>query len=102
MLSLRQFDNTVASLASSGLGSQLQEHMESTMLQFGAQHSNGLPALIAPFAHPVHVDVLLSETALNAVVEDAFESRDMMAPTAETVSCQNTPYNQTPVSEPCV
>lgn len=36
-------------------------HMASTVLEFGAQPSDSLPALIASFAHPIHVDSELLE-----------------------------------------
>ena len=56
MLLLRQFDSTLTDTTASGHGTGVREHMASTVLQFGAQPSYSLPAMIASFANPVHVD----------------------------------------------
>ena len=72
ILTLRRFDigpNAEASSSgpqarwlhatSSGLQRQLRGNMASTpscVVQFGAQQSETLPAFIAPFQYPVHVD----------------------------------------------
>ncbi|KAI1782329.1 hypothetical protein LXA43DRAFT_1187693 [Ganoderma leucocontextum] len=78
MLSLRQFDN--------------QEHTASTVLQFGARPSDSLPAFIASFAYPVHVDSALSQTDPDAIVDDGSEWREMdvVAPARTTPSYQST------------
>ncbi|KAM5543377.1 hypothetical protein V8D89_002962 [Ganoderma adspersum] len=80
MLSLRQFDNTIADTAGSGLGSQLREHMSLNVLQFGAHPSDSLPAVVTPFAHPVHVDSDLFEMDPDATdVDSGTEERDIEA-----------------------
>ncbi len=77
MLSLRQFDSTVASATYSGMGSRVREHMASTVLEFGAQPSDSLPALISSFAHPVHVDESLFEMDPDYIAEDGPEGREI-------------------------
>ena len=57
----------------------MQEHMASTVLQFGAQPSHSLPALIGSFAHPVHVDESLFETDSDPVVENGSEGQEIVA-----------------------
>ena len=81
ILSLRRFDigpNTEASSSgpqarwlhatSSGLQRQLRGNTGSTpscVVMFGAQQSDTLPAFIAPFQHPVHVDDLELEAEMD-------------------------------------
>ena len=62
MLSLRQFDNNARSASHPWVGSQFRRET-STVLEFAAQHSDSLPASIASFANPVHIDSSLSSTA---------------------------------------
>lgn len=86
MLSLRQFDASVVSATESGADSQAPDHMASTVLQFGAQPSATLPAFIASFAHPVHLDWSPSESKPN--VDDGPEAREVdgMATTLDILS----------------
>ncbi|KAM5543382.1 hypothetical protein V8D89_002967 [Ganoderma adspersum] len=57
MLSLREFEYTAASMPTFSLPEiQGGENTGSVALEFAAQPSDTLPALISPFAHPVHVD----------------------------------------------
>ena len=86
MLSLRQFDSTAAAASLPEVASQLREHTASAVLEFGAQPSDSLPSFIASFAHPVHVDPILSETDNEAVVEGADEPERQ--PLAKTPSDQ--------------
>lgn len=82
MLSLRQFDNTIADTAGSGLCSQLREHMSSNVLQFAAHPSDSLPAFITPFSHPVHVasDSDIFDTDTDATdVDSGTEEREIEA-----------------------
>ncbi|PIL26898.1 hypothetical protein GSI_10036 [Ganoderma sinense ZZ0214-1] len=101
MLSLRQFDSAVADATDSGLGPQLQEHMAGSMLQFGAQPSDSLPASIASFANPVHVGDSLFESELGASTSVESDGSELRlgesdtnsnfpgAPILETPSAQN-------------
>ncbi|KAI1786647.1 hypothetical protein LXA43DRAFT_1099039 [Ganoderma leucocontextum] len=89
ILSLRQFDSNIASATCSGRGSRGCEHAASTVLEFAAQPSESLPAFIASFAHPVHVDSAGHSEALSevdcesdAVVDDGPEGREMDVVTA--------------------
>ncbi|KAI1786612.1 hypothetical protein LXA43DRAFT_48941, partial [Ganoderma leucocontextum] len=79
MLSLRQFDSTIASSTFSGPGSRVREHTSALadVLRFAAQPSDSLPSFIASFAHPVHVDSALSETDSDEIVDDGSEWREM-------------------------
>ena len=90
MLALRQFDNTVAAATRSGLGPQLREHVESAVLQFGAQPSDSLPELVASFSYPIHLDTSL----LDENVEDGGRST-----TAELTLDQMPTAPQSPVQE---
>ena len=67
ILSLRQFDSAIQSATYSGLDLQLREHVASTVLQFGAERSDSLPAVVASFAHPIHVDPALFESDLYGI-----------------------------------
>nr|VWO94430.1 Filamentous fungal-specific transmembrane protein [Ganoderma boninense] len=89
MLSLRQFDSTVADATGSGLGPQLQGHMAASMLEFGAQPSDSLPASIASFANPVHVGDSLFESEPSASVEDGSDLRGTMDAAALTSGSQS-------------
>ncbi|KAM5543652.1 hypothetical protein V8D89_002903 [Ganoderma adspersum] len=65
MLSLRQFDASIAYATRSGIGSDspVREHTAgSIVLQFAAQPADSLPPFLSSFAHPIHVDSDLSET----------------------------------------
>ncbi len=73
MLALRQFDSSNASATDSGT-SPIRDDTASTVLRFGAQPSESLPAF---FAHPVHVDWSLSETEPDAIADDRSEWRDL-------------------------
>ena len=84
ILSLRQFDNTVADTTTSGPGYRAQERTGlGDMLQFAAQPSNSLPSFIASFAQPVYVESAPSETDSDKLVDDGSEWRelDVVAPT---------------------
>ena len=62
MLSLREFESKAAPLPSfSLLELQEGENTGSVVLEFAAQPSDTLPALIVPFAHPIHVNSGLSQ-----------------------------------------
>ncbi|KAI1784391.1 hypothetical protein LXA43DRAFT_1101431 [Ganoderma leucocontextum] len=95
MLELRQFDSSPASVTydDSEMGSRVQEHTASRdVLQFAAQPSDSLPASIASFAHPVHVDSALfdSEMDPDAINDNGAEwqEMDVVAPTRTTASSQ--------------
>ncbi|PIL32833.1 hypothetical protein GSI_04950 [Ganoderma sinense ZZ0214-1] len=97
MLSLRQFDASVSYATELGTDSRLRDHTASTVLRFGAQPSESLPALIAPFAHPVHVDWSQSETEPEAVSDRGSEWRetDVIGTETETLrSSDRTPEGQ--------
>ncbi|KAI1786614.1 hypothetical protein LXA43DRAFT_1109322 [Ganoderma leucocontextum] len=84
MLSLRQFDSTIASSRYSGPGSRVREHTAfGDVLQFAAQPSDTLPSFIASFAHPIHVDSYLSDEDPDATVEEGSEGpgMDVVVPT---------------------
>ncbi|KAM5545083.1 hypothetical protein V8D89_001194 [Ganoderma adspersum] len=98
MLSLRQFDSNAAFAADSGAGSRIRDHMASTGLQFGAQPSESLPAFIASFAHPVHVDWSLSETEPGTIVNNGSEQREMDAMATESEAPPRS--DSTPEGEP--
>ena len=83
MILLRQFDSTLADTTASGLGPERREHMASTVLQFGAQPSYSLPALIASFANPVHVDSKW-DSELDAIIGDGLEGRELDAAPQKT------------------
>ncbi|KAI1782262.1 hypothetical protein LXA43DRAFT_1104450 [Ganoderma leucocontextum] len=94
MLSLRQFDSSPASVTYSETGSRVRKHTASRdVLQFAAQPSDCLPASIASFAHPVHVDSALSdsETDPDAIDDNGAEwqEMDMAAPTRTTAASQS-------------
>ena len=76
MLALRQFDSTVSA---TDLGTGGRQHVVSTMLQFAAQPSSSLSAVIASFAHPVHVDVdsFLHPEDSDGIVESGSECREI-------------------------
>ena len=59
--------------------------MADTVLEFGAQPSDSLPATIASFAHPVHVDTILAEMDQDAIFDTEFEGQATSAvvPVAE-------------------
>ena len=76
MLLLRQFDSTLADTTASGLGPERRERMASTVLQFGVQPSYSLPALIASFANPVHVNPDV-DSDLDAIFDDGLEGREL-------------------------
>ena len=78
------------------LGSQLREHMASAVLEFGAQPSTSLPSFIASFAHPVHVESVLSEMEPGESIDDESERHeaDVVEPALET------PSEQTPPARP--
>lgn len=81
--------------------------MTATMLQFGAKPSNSLPAVIASFAHPIHVDAALLETDLDAIFEDASECNEEVsmvapAPILGTSSSERPVRDQASKLEPCV
>ena len=60
------------------------------MLQFATQPGKTLPAFIASFAHPVHIDSSMSEADFSATVDDGLEWQDadtMAPPSPETLSC---------------
>ncbi|PIL32850.1 hypothetical protein GSI_04967 [Ganoderma sinense ZZ0214-1] len=101
MLSLRQFDSTVASTTDSRLGPQLREHVASTVLQFGAQPSNNLPSAIASFAHPVHVDDSLFETDSDAIVgsEDGSEWPETPGAAAQTPDTPSSWHSTSPAQK---
>ena len=86
MLSLRQFDSSVASATYSGMGPRVQEHMASMVLEFAAQPSDSLPAQISTFSHPVHVDESLFEmdqgAMVDTIVDNGSEGQDMDASTS--------------------
>ncbi|KAM5545075.1 hypothetical protein V8D89_001186 [Ganoderma adspersum] len=92
MLSLREFESTAAPMPSFSL-SELQdgENTGSVTLEFAAQPSDTLPALIAPFAHPVHVNSFdlfgLDQTA-SLAFEDRSEEEDTRTgePVGEVIS----------------
>ncbi|KAI1784404.1 hypothetical protein LXA43DRAFT_1123682 [Ganoderma leucocontextum] len=89
MLSLRRFDSSPPSVAFSETGSRLREHAASRdVLQFAAQPSDSLPAFIASFAGPVHVDSALSETDADAIDDKGvdWQEKDVVAPTRTTAS----------------
>ncbi|KAM5545102.1 hypothetical protein V8D89_001213 [Ganoderma adspersum] len=58
-------------------GSQARGDTPSVVLQFAAQPSSSLPASIATFANPVHVDSALSETDGDVMGADGSEWREM-------------------------
>ncbi|PIL32835.1 hypothetical protein GSI_04952 [Ganoderma sinense ZZ0214-1] len=104
MLSLRRFDASIVSATNSGIGSRVRDHTASTLLQFGAQPSESLPAFITSFAHPVHVDWSLSEAEADAIVDDGSESREMdaMATRLETLpsGCYSDPMSEGQPAKP--
>ncbi len=103
MLSLRQFDSTIME---SMTGPQLREHTASTVLRFGAQPSNSLPAFITSFAHPVHVvDWDMSEadsenTYIDNWLEPEGQELDVIAAPALPVEGPSRPPSPTPDSQP--
>lgn len=106
MISLRQFDSTIANATHSELGSsRVRELVASTVLQFGAQPSDSLPAAISSFAHPIHIDESLFDVDPDATFEDGYELQDartldVVAPVHETPSSQSPPdRDQTLASE---
>ncbi|KAI1784403.1 hypothetical protein LXA43DRAFT_1101440 [Ganoderma leucocontextum] len=102
ILSLRQFDTSPASLACSETGSRVREHTASRdILQFAAQPSDSLPAFIASFAGPVHLDYALSETDPDAIDNSGAEwqEMDVVAPTRTTASSQSPGREQPPELE---
>ena len=86
MLSLRQFDSTMASTTLSQAVSQLREHTDSKVLTFGAHSSDSLPAAIASFAHPIHTGSSLSDVDQGPILNNDSEDREMdaVAPPMET------------------
>ena len=94
MLSLRKFESTMADMTSNGLGPQFREHMESTVLQFGAQPSDSLPPILSTFAQPIHVDEFLSETNLAAEVDGSREE-ETEAPDPERPLSEGPAHDQT-------
>ena len=99
MLSLRQFDNTVARTIGSRLGpqSEAREHIPSNVLQFAAYPSDSLPACIASFAHPVHVDSdsdLVEMGPDAADVDSGLEEQEIEAVTSTPEG--RVRFNQTP------
>ncbi|KAI1784396.1 hypothetical protein LXA43DRAFT_1066798 [Ganoderma leucocontextum] len=94
MLELRQFDSSPASVTCSEAGSsRVQEHtVWRDVLQFAAQPSDSLPAFIASFGSPVHVDSAVSETDPDAIDDSGAEWQEMdvvAAPTRMTPSSQS-------------
>lgn len=71
MLSLRQFDSAIASTT----GPQLREHTASTVLQFGAQPSDSLPATIASFAHPIYLGSHTSDVDTHTMADNVSEGQ---------------------------
>ena len=67
MLSLRRFDSAIGSATCSEM---VREHMASTVLEFSARPNDSLPALIASFAHPVHVDSELFDADSDSVANN--------------------------------
>ena len=96
MLSLREFDSTIASMTNSELGPQLREHMASIKLEFAAQPSHSLPAFIASFAHPVHVDLNLVEKDLDASANNKSEAQEINA----VIPAPEVSSHQSPISQP--
>ena len=96
VLSLRQFDSNISSITHSGISSQVRQYMASTVLEFGAQPSDDLPAAIASFAHPVHVDDVVFEMESFSIVEDESEwlAMDVVASAPDGSS------RKSPTSEP--
>ena len=89
MLSLRQLESAIAESAThSGAGSRVREHVASTVLEFGAQPSDSLPAFIASFAYPIHIDYDPLEAHLEAIVNNGTEGQgtDMFPPGQESQS----------------
>ena len=70
--------------------------MASTVLEFAAQPSDSLPAAIASFAHPVHVDGVLFGTEPFAIVEGDAECPEL----GVVVPALEGPSHQNPASEP--
>ena len=66
------------SVTSSGLEPQLRGHMASTVLEF-AHSSDSLPAAIASFAHPVHVDTIMVEMERDEIVSTGSEEQAINA-----------------------
>ena len=104
MLSLQEFDRSITDVTYSGMSSRIREHVASTILEFRAQPNETLPAFIASFAHPVHIDVTMAERDPDAIAEDRYEGRevDMVGPTSEVPSSQGPGCGQTSGLEPCV
>ena len=66
--------------------------MASAMLEFAARPSDSLPASIASFAHPIHVDASGLETDFDADVDHAEplrHERVVVAPNRRTSSSEN-------------
>ncbi|KAM5545100.1 hypothetical protein V8D89_001211 [Ganoderma adspersum] len=84
MLSLRQFDNSVADGTTSGPGDRAQQRTGlGDLLQFAAHPTDSLPSFIASFAYPVHVESVLSETDSDGLADGGSEWQEMdaLAPT---------------------
>ncbi|PIL32819.1 hypothetical protein GSI_04936 [Ganoderma sinense ZZ0214-1] len=81
MISLRQFDSSIAPVPTFSMAaSRVREYTASTVLQFAAQPSDTLPSFIASFAHPIHVDSILSDADSDATFaseSDGSEWREM-------------------------
>ncbi len=92
ILSLRQFDSTIASVRTAARGSRAREHMTS-MLEFGAQPSTSLPSFIASFAHPVHVDSEALSEVDPEIVVDGSECLEMDVVASASLE---TPSERTP------
>ena len=84
MILLRQFDSTIASATLPEVAPHLRDSTASVVLQFGAQPSKNLSNFIASFAHPVHVESVLSsvdsEEILEGVDEVEWRQVDARAP----------------------
>ena len=97
MISLRQFDSVITSATYSGMGSGVREHAASAVLEFRSQHSDSLPALIASFAHPVHVNTDLYEMDPDKIVDVGLEGQGMDLFSAPGPGSQSHP---SPTAEP--
>ncbi|KAM5545073.1 hypothetical protein V8D89_001184, partial [Ganoderma adspersum] len=93
MLSLRQFDSTIASMPTLSLrASQIHEHMASKVLKFAAQPTDSLPSFIESFSHPIHVHSALDDMDPESNVGDAegsdseWHDMNVSIPTSKTPS----------------
>ena len=94
ILSLRQLESAIAESAThSGAGSQVREHVASTVLEFSVQPSDSLLAFIASFTYPIHIDYDPLEAHLEAIVNNGTKGQgmDMFPPGQESQSLHCSP-----------